>query len=79
MKKGKAAPELTGSFGKAINGGKTALFYFYSPSCGACRSMTPVVEGYTKNKFPLFQSGCIQGYDYGPGFRCHGNPINGSC
>ena len=55
MKKGKAAPELKGQYGKAIQAGKIVLFYFYSPSCGACRSMTPLVEGYTKNNSRCFK------------------------
>ncbi len=54
-KKGKAAPELGGVKGKAIKDGKSSLFYFYSPSCGACKSMTPVVEGYTKNNPRCFK------------------------
>ena len=55
FKKGKPVPDLTGVYGKAVKSGKTALFYFYSPSCGACRTMTPVVEGYTKNNPRCFK------------------------
>lgn len=44
MQKGKEAPHLDGSYGKAIQDGRKALFYFYSPACGACRPMTPVIE-----------------------------------
>jgi len=54
-KKGKPAPELSGVHGKAIKNGKASLFYFYSPSCGACKSMTPVVSGYTKNNPRCFK------------------------
>jgi len=43
-KQGQPAPELDGTAGKAISGGKSALFYFHSPMCGACKTMTPEVE-----------------------------------
>jgi thioredoxin 1 len=44
LKKGKSAPELGGEIGTKMEAGKKLLFYFYSPSCGACRTMTPVVD-----------------------------------
>jgi thioredoxin 1 len=42
--KGKSAPELTNACGKIIRENQKSLFYFYSPGCGACRSMTPVIR-----------------------------------
>lgn len=54
--RGKTAPQLQGTYGKAVDSGKPSLFYFYSPSCGACRSMTPVVkeyEGENSRCFPV--------------------------
>ena len=30
--------------GKVVRKGRPALFYFYSPQCGACRVMTPVIK-----------------------------------
>ncbi len=42
--KGKKAPELPGVMGKRIKKGERLLFYFYSPRCAACRTMTPMVE-----------------------------------
>jgi len=50
---GKPAPQLDGKPGKAIKRGK-ALFYFYSPACGACRSITPVVQKMAKTKKNVF-------------------------
>ena len=50
FKKGKAAPELDGRYGKAINSGNKSLFYFYSQSCGACRPMTPIIDKFAKKK-----------------------------
>jgi len=44
MRKGKPAPELAGKAGKMVQRGDKTLFYFYSPSCRACKVMTPIVE-----------------------------------
>lgn len=52
--KGKPAPELGGRPGKIVQKGKAALFYFYSPSCGACASMTPSVHALSKNNEGVF-------------------------
>jgi thioredoxin 1 len=51
---GKPAPGLTGKPEKWIRSGKPALFYFYSPSCGACREMTPVVRRLEKKHKGVF-------------------------
>ena len=47
--KGRPAPELVGKVGKHLKSGKPALFYFYSPSCGACAAMTPLVKRMEKD------------------------------
>jgi len=73
-KKGKPAPELSGARGKAIKNGKTSLFYFYSPSCGACKSMTPVVEGYTKNNPRCFKVDISKDMDTARVFGVMGTP-----
>ncbi len=52
--KGKAAPELGGRPGKIVKKGKPALFYFYSPSCGACAGMTPAVKQLSKKREEVF-------------------------
>jgi thioredoxin 1 len=41
---GKPAPEISGDVGDALKRNERALLYFYSPTCGPCRAMTPVVE-----------------------------------
>jgi thioredoxin 1 len=46
---GKPAPELSGKLGRAARGRDRALFYFYSPSCGPCKPMTPVVRSMSGN------------------------------
>lgn len=54
--KGKPAPTLDGPMGDWISKGNPGLFYFYSPQCGACRAMTPVVKrlaGEREGVFPI--------------------------
>lgn len=48
LRKGKPAPELSGKAGRMVQQGERVLFYFYSPSCRACRAMTPIVEKMAK-------------------------------
>lgn len=74
LKKGKAAPELSGSYGKAVKNNKTSLFYFYSPSCGACRSMTPLVENYTKNNPRCFKVDVSKDMETARAFGVMGTP-----
>ncbi|MBN2804502.1 MAG: thioredoxin family protein [Deltaproteobacteria bacterium] len=52
--KGKEVPEIGGKAGKFVSRGGNALFYFYSPGCGACKAMTPVVIELSKNTEGVF-------------------------
>ena len=55
-KAGKPAPQLHGPMGKPIKLGEKALYYFYSPTCGPCKSSTPIVNKMAekqKNIFPI--------------------------
>ncbi len=52
--KGKPAPQLSGKPGRVVRKRPAALFYFYSPSCGACRTMTPVVKQMSKSLDTVF-------------------------
>ena len=74
MKKGKPAPSLSGSYGKAVKSGETTLFYFYSPSCGACRSMTPVVERYAGRNDRCFKVDVSQDMETARSFGVMGTP-----
>lgn len=51
---GKPAPELSGPAKAWVRKGKRALFYFYSPACGACHAMTPVVQRLRKDHDGVF-------------------------
>jgi thioredoxin 1 len=74
LKKGKAAPELSGKYATALKNNKTSLFYFYSPSCGACRSMTPLVTEYSKNSTRCFPVDISQDMDTARAFGVMGTP-----
>ena len=41
---GKPVPAIPGPVGKHIKSAKSALLYFMSPNCGACRAWTPKVR-----------------------------------
>lgn len=43
-KRGKPAPDLAGEYETAGRGDRTALFYFFSPGCAACRPMAPIIN-----------------------------------
>jgi len=44
LKKGKTVPPFAGEIGRRIQSGERLLLYFYTPSCGACKTMTPVID-----------------------------------
>src|SRR4030067_2458789 len=42
--RGRSVPELDALLTDAQRGKQRLLVYFWSPSCGMCRGMTPVIE-----------------------------------
>jgi thioredoxin 1 len=42
--RGRPVPAVSGALGDRLRHGGRALLYFHSPSCGACRAITPRVE-----------------------------------
>lgn len=55
FKKGKKVPELDGKYGKVIQSGRKAVFYFYSQSCHACKPMTPIVDQFVKKRKNIYK------------------------
>jgi thioredoxin 1 len=45
---------VSGPVGKAIQRGDRVLLYFFSPGCGACRPMTPMIEKISKSRKNVF-------------------------
>lgn len=44
LKKGKKIENFDGEIGRKVQKGNKLLLYFYTPACGACKAMTPVVD-----------------------------------
>ena len=55
MKKGKPIKPFSGEIGRRIQSGEKLLLYFYTPSCGACKAMTPVIDEMKKNKNNVYK------------------------
>ena len=55
IKKGKKIPSFSGEIGQRIQKGDKLLLYFYTPSCGACKAMTPVVDEMIKEKNNVYK------------------------
>ncbi len=52
-REGKPVPELPGKLGRAARGRGLSMFYFYSPQCGPCKAMTPVVKSMRGDVFAV--------------------------
>lgn len=71
---GKPAPELSGKAAEALKGKEPVLFYFYSPSCGACRGMTPVVEDMASKNPGVFPVNVTEDMETAMKFGVMGTP-----
>jgi thioredoxin 1 len=74
LKKGKKIPPFSGEIGERIQKGEKLLLYFYSPSCGACKAMTPVVEDMMNKKNNVYKINLTKDYDIGKVFGIMGTP-----
>jgi len=74
LKKGKEIPSFAGEIGERIQKGDKLLLYFYTPSCGACKAMTPVVEEMMKKKNNVYKINLSKDYDIGKIFGVMGTP-----
>ena len=74
MKKGKKIPPFSGEIGRKIQTGEKLLLYFYSPSCGACKAMTPVIEEMKKEKKNVYKINLARERKIGQIFGVMGTP-----
>ncbi len=72
--KGRPAPKLAGRHGKAISTGGKVLFYFHSPNCGACRSMTPMVKSMAELSETVFSIDVSRDYQTASQFGIMATP-----
>ncbi len=52
--RGTRVPPLPGPLGEAVARRRRIMAYFFSPSCGACRAQTPVIERLRKSNPNIF-------------------------
>ena len=74
LKKGKKIETVNGEIGAKINTGKKLLFYFYSPSCGACRPMTPVIDKLQKESEDVYKINVTKDLSLSKTFGIMGTP-----
>ena len=74
MKKGKTIPPFSGELGNRIQKGEKLLLYFYTPSCGACKSMTPVIDKMKEEVNNIYKINLSRDYDIGKIFGVMGTP-----
>jgi thioredoxin 1 len=74
LKKGKEITGIGGELGKKINAGEKLLVYFFSPTCGACRPVTPVIEKMKKENSNVYKIDVSQKPEVSRGFGVMGTP-----
>ncbi|MFZ5442199.1 MAG: thioredoxin family protein [Myxococcota bacterium] len=58
--KGQPLPQLPGATGQRINAAGRALVYFFTPTCPACRPMTPRMKALAEKGEPVFPVDAMQ-------------------
>jgi thioredoxin 1 len=74
IKKGKTIQPFAGDIGRKIQAGERMLLYFYSPTCGACKSMTPLIDEMKKDKNNIYKINLAQDREIGSVFGIMGTP-----
>lgn len=74
FKKGKEITGISGELGKKIKAGEKLLVYFFSPSCGACRPVTPIIDKMIKENTNVYKIDASQKPDISRGFGVMGTP-----
>lgn len=74
LKKGKEITGIDGELGKKINAGEKLLVYFFSPTCGACKPVTPIIDSMKKENPNIYKIDVSQKPEVGRGFGVMGTP-----
>ena len=74
LKTGKKIPPFSGEIGDRVQKGEKLLLYFYTPSCGACKSMTPVIEEMSKDNKNVYKINLAKDFSIGKVFGIMGTP-----
>ena len=74
FKKGKEITGISGELGRKITAGEKLLVYFFSPTCGACRNVTPVIDKMKKENSNIFKIDVSQKPEISREFGVMGTP-----
>jgi thioredoxin 1 len=74
LKKGKKIAPFSGEIGRKIQRGEKLLLYFYTPTCGACKSMTPVIDQMKEEKNNIYKINLAKDRSIGEVFGVMGTP-----
>lgn len=74
LKKGKEITGIGGELGKKIKAGEKLLVYFFTPTCGACRPVTPIIDKMIKENTNVYKIDASQKPDISRGFGVMGTP-----
>lgn len=72
--KGKPLPDLPGTVGESIGKASSGLVYFFSPGCGACRSLTPKLSAIAKKNKNVFLIDISENLDIARAMRIMATP-----
>jgi thioredoxin 1 len=72
--RGREVPPLPGDLGRQLTGAPRALLYFFSPSCGACKPLTPRFEALRRTNPAVHLVDVSQDLDVARSFKVMGTP-----
>lgn len=72
--KGKPVPTLPGRTGARVTSARHALVYFFSPTCAACRAITPVVRSLPGQDSSVFAVDVMQDLPLAQAFQVMATP-----
>jgi len=72
--KGQALPALSGVTGERIAASGRALVYFFTPTCAACRPLTPRMKALAEKGQPVFPIDATQEPDLARAFSVMATP-----
>lgn len=74
LKRGKSIPQVDGKIGKALARNPRTLLYFYTPTCSACKVMTPVIDRLQKEFDNILKVNLANDMETGKKFGVMGTP-----
>ncbi len=72
--RGRRIQKIGGPLGDAIASGDRVLAYFYTPSCSACRSQTPVIDRLQEEYLNIFKVDVSEHFDAARAFGVMATP-----